>query len=55
MDLKRLQRSSIVVVKAMEEDHEKGEYAMHDHWRCAFVRGSCLVALATSAGLAVVS
>jgi hypothetical protein len=55
MDLKRLQRSPIVIVKEMEEDREKAEYAMHDHWRCAFVRGSCLAALATSAGLAVVS
>jgi hypothetical protein len=55
MDLKRLQRSSIVIIKTMEEDHEKAEHAWHDHWRYAFVRGSCLVALATSAGLAVVS
>jgi hypothetical protein len=29
----------------MEEDHEKAEYAWHDRWRCAFMRGSCFDAL----------
>jgi hypothetical protein len=38
----------------MEEDHEKAEYAWHDHWRRAFVRSSYFVALVTSEGVGAV-
>ena len=35
--------------------HEKAEYAWHDHWRYAFMRGSCFDAFVTDEGVAAVS
>jgi hypothetical protein len=35
--------------------HEKAEYAWHDHWRYAFMRGSCFDAFVTDEGGAAVS
>jgi hypothetical protein len=40
---------------SLGEDHEKAEYAWHDRWRYAFMRGSCVDALVTNEGGAVVS
>jgi hypothetical protein len=38
-----------------EGKHEKAEHAWHDHWRYAFVRGSCFDAFVTNQRDAAVS